>query len=247
LGLSGIATWEDPIDDATVQFITEKDGGDWSKVELVPGESTDATTALQMKMFDAIFVYRGWDYIHAQTKKVDTNFFLLTDYIESQTDICFYDYQTEEISVLLAGQDELTAIAQTDDGTIYLAQPKNNIIYRYNEQAEGKLEYFAGAKFEKDFVDGPIPKFYQPLALTTDGQNLYVWDYHMLRKIMIDGGVITDTVSLSGQADQEDEEKLTGAAYEVSYSYSEKTGINYVDGQVYICQPDSSYIRVVEE
>ena len=82
------STWEDPIDDATVQFITEKDGGDWSKVELVPGESTDATTALQMKMFDAIFVYQGWDYIHAQTKQVDTNFFRLTDYAPE------FDYYT---------------------------------------------------------------------------------------------------------------------------------------------------------
>ena len=174
-------------------------------------------------------------------------YFLLTDYIEGKTDLGFYDYQTEEISVLLAGQDEMTAIAQTEDGIIYLAQPKNNMIYRYNEQAAEKLEYFAGAKFEKDFVDGPTPKFYQPLALATDGRNLYVWDYHMLRKITITDGTITDTVSLSGQADQEDEEKLTGAAYEVSYSYSEKTGINYVDGQVYICQPNSAYIRVVEE
>lgn len=92
------STWEDPIDDATVQFIMEKDGGDWSKVTLVPGESTDATTALQMKMFDAIFVYQGWDYIHAQTKHVDTNFFLLTEYAPE------FDYYTP---VLIANDDFL--------------------------------------------------------------------------------------------------------------------------------------------
>lgn len=92
------STWEDPIDDATVQFIMEKDGGDWSKVTLVPGESTDATTALQMKMFDAIFVYQGWDYIHAQTKQVDTNFFLLTEYAPE------FDYYTP---VLIANDDFL--------------------------------------------------------------------------------------------------------------------------------------------
>lgn len=73
------STWEDPIDDATMKAMVEKDGGDWSKVELVPGESTDATTALQTKLFDSILVYQGWDYIHSQVKKVDTNFFPLKD------------------------------------------------------------------------------------------------------------------------------------------------------------------------
>ncbi len=92
------STWEDPIDDATVRFIVEKDGGDWAQVELVPGESTDATTALQLKMFDSIFVYQGWDYIHSQTKQVETSFFLLTDYAPE------FDYYTP---VIIANNDFL--------------------------------------------------------------------------------------------------------------------------------------------
>lgn len=93
------STWEDPIDDATVKSIVEKDGGDWSKVELVPGESTDATTALSLNLFDSIFVYQGWDYIHSQVKKVDTNFFLLTDYMPE------FDYY----SPIIIANDEFLA------------------------------------------------------------------------------------------------------------------------------------------
>lgn len=94
------STWEDPIDDATIQEMVEKDGGDWSKVVLIPGESTDATTALQTKIFDSIFVFQGWDYIHSQIKKVDTNFFLLKDFVKE------FDYYTP---VLIANNDFLSS------------------------------------------------------------------------------------------------------------------------------------------
>lgn len=73
------STWEDPIDDATVRSVVEADGGDWSKVKLVPGESTDAVAALRLKQFDAIYVYYGWDGVHAELEGVDHNFFYIKD------------------------------------------------------------------------------------------------------------------------------------------------------------------------
>lgn len=92
------STWEDPIDDATIQAIVEKDGGDWSKVEFISGEFTDATTALRLNLFDSIFVYQGWDKIHADIQKVETNFFLLTDYMPE------FDYYSP---VIIANNDFL--------------------------------------------------------------------------------------------------------------------------------------------
>lgn len=92
------STWEDPIDDATVKHVVEKDGGDWSKIELVSGESTDATTALRLNLFDSIFVYQGWDYIHSQVQNVETDFFLLKDYVPE------FDYYTP---VIIANDDFL--------------------------------------------------------------------------------------------------------------------------------------------
>ncbi len=92
------STWEDPIDDATIKFMVEKDGGNWADVSLVPGESTAATTALRMGMFDSIFVYQGWDYIHSQTMGVETNFIPLVDYVKE------FDYYTP---VIIANDDFL--------------------------------------------------------------------------------------------------------------------------------------------
>lgn len=64
------STWEDPVDDAVVEQIV---GAPLNKI---PGESTDATTALRMNQFDYIMAYYSWDGIHAGIKGVDTNFFI---------------------------------------------------------------------------------------------------------------------------------------------------------------------------
>ncbi|OPA78233.1 nitrate ABC transporter substrate-binding protein [Campylobacter pinnipediorum subsp. pinnipediorum] len=92
------STWQDPIDDATIKYIVNKDGGNWDKISLIPGESTDATTALRLKMFDAILVYKGWDYIYSKVKNVKTNFFLLKDYAKE------FDYYAP---VIIANNDFL--------------------------------------------------------------------------------------------------------------------------------------------
>lgn len=67
------STWEDPVDDAVVEQVV---GAPLNKI---PGESTDATTALRMNQFDYIMAYYSWDGIHAGIKGVDTNFFYLKD------------------------------------------------------------------------------------------------------------------------------------------------------------------------
>lgn len=68
------STWEDPVDDATVAEIVGK------PLHKIPGESTDATTALKMNQFDYILAYYSWDGIHAGLKGEPTNFFYLKDH-----------------------------------------------------------------------------------------------------------------------------------------------------------------------
>lgn len=74
------STWQDPIDDATIAHIVNKDGGDWGKVQLIPGESTNAIAGIKANMYDAIFIYYGWDGIYAEMNNAPTNYFNLTDY-----------------------------------------------------------------------------------------------------------------------------------------------------------------------
>ena len=60
-GLEGhkYATWDLPVEKATIQQVMEADGGDFSKVELIPSTVTDEVTALETKSVDAIWVMRA--------------------------------------------------------------------------------------------------------------------------------------------------------------------------------------------
>lgn len=72
------ATWNDPIEQAVLKNVVEADGGDFSKVEILPSTVTDAVSALQTDV-DTIWVYYAWDGIATEVNGLDTNFFKFID------------------------------------------------------------------------------------------------------------------------------------------------------------------------
>lgn len=72
------ATWDMPVEKAIIKQIVEKDGGDFSKVELVPSTVTDVISALQADI-DTVWVYYGWDGIASKVKGLATNYFAFKD------------------------------------------------------------------------------------------------------------------------------------------------------------------------
>ncbi|MDO5713991.1 MAG: ABC transporter substrate-binding protein [Tissierellia bacterium] len=72
------ATWDDPIEQAILKNVIEKDGGDFSKVEMLPSTVTDAVSALQTNV-DSLWVYYAWDGIATEVKEVPTNYFEFID------------------------------------------------------------------------------------------------------------------------------------------------------------------------
>lgn len=80
-GLEGkkYATWDLPIEKATLKKVVEDDGGDFSKVEMIPSTVTDEVSALQSGTVDAIWVYYGWAGIATEQAKLDTDFFAFKD------------------------------------------------------------------------------------------------------------------------------------------------------------------------
>ena len=54
------ATWNGPIELATLEQVVEKDGGDFSKVDLIPSTVTDEVSALKSKSVDSIWVFYAW-------------------------------------------------------------------------------------------------------------------------------------------------------------------------------------------
>ena len=80
-GLEGkkYATWDLPIEKATLKQVVEDDGGDFSKVQLIPSTVTDESSALQTKSVDAIWVFYGWAGVATKLNNVETDYFAFKD------------------------------------------------------------------------------------------------------------------------------------------------------------------------
>lgn len=72
------ASWDNPIEQAIIKNVIAKDGGDPSKLEMIPSTATDAVSAIQSNI-DTVWIYYAWDGIAAKVKNVDTNYFSFID------------------------------------------------------------------------------------------------------------------------------------------------------------------------
>ena len=73
------ATWDMPIEQATIKQIVEDDGGDYSKVKMVPYSVDDEVAGLRGDMFDTVWVYEGWAVQNAALQGYDVNYFNFRD------------------------------------------------------------------------------------------------------------------------------------------------------------------------
>ncbi|MDR2053874.1 MAG: ABC transporter substrate-binding protein [Treponema sp.] len=67
------ASWETPLVTAVIRNIVEGDGGDFSKVTMIPNFATDAFSALETDV-DAIWIYYGWDGVAAELRGTAVNY-----------------------------------------------------------------------------------------------------------------------------------------------------------------------------
>lgn len=80
-GLEGkkYATWDLDLEKATIKNVMEADGGDFSKVELIPSTVTDEVSALKSESVDAIWIFYGWAGIAAEVAGLETDYFAFAD------------------------------------------------------------------------------------------------------------------------------------------------------------------------
>ena len=80
-GLEGhtYSTYNSPIELAMMKRVVEADGGDFSKVNLIPYTLEDEAGALKEKLTDSIWVYYGWGCINAQLAGLDFDYFYFKD------------------------------------------------------------------------------------------------------------------------------------------------------------------------
>ena len=99
-GLEGkrYATWDLEAEKATLRQVVENDGGDFSKVQLIPSTVTDEVSALQTHSVDAIWIFYGWAGVACELAGLDIDYFDFTDFDP------VFDYYTP---VILANNDFL--------------------------------------------------------------------------------------------------------------------------------------------
>ena len=77
------ATWELPIEQATIRQCMENEGADFDKVKLIPEYVDDEVAALKTGRIDCVWVYYAWAAINAQVKGFDFDYFAFRDIDEA--------------------------------------------------------------------------------------------------------------------------------------------------------------------
>lgn len=67
------ATWDSPIELATIRKIVEADGGDFSKIQLIPSTVYDVVTALKTEI-DCVWIYYAWDGVKLELEGIVANY-----------------------------------------------------------------------------------------------------------------------------------------------------------------------------
>lgn len=73
------ATWEGPIEQGVIRRCVEADGGDFSRVQMIPSTVTDEVTALETDQVDTIWIYWAWAGVKCDLAGLDTNYFAFAD------------------------------------------------------------------------------------------------------------------------------------------------------------------------
>lgn len=92
------ATWNGPIELATLEQVAKADGGDFSKIELIPSTVTDEVSALKTNSVDSIWIFYAWAGVKTELEGLETDYFAFAD-IDP-----VFDYYTP---VIIAGNEFL--------------------------------------------------------------------------------------------------------------------------------------------
>lgn len=92
------ATWEWPIEQNIIRECVEADGGDYSKIEMIPESIDNEVAALKAKQIDCLWVYYAWAGISAKVSDFAVDYFAFRDIDE------VFDYYSP---VIIANDDFL--------------------------------------------------------------------------------------------------------------------------------------------
>lgn len=105
-GLMGkrYSTWDLPVEQKMIQYIVEKDNGDFSQVTMIPNNIYDEAAALKTNQTDAIWIFYAWGGIATKQSGMEFDYFYFKD-VEP-----VFDYYTP---ILVANNDFLKSDIDT--------------------------------------------------------------------------------------------------------------------------------------
>ncbi len=138
------ATWDAPVEKATVSHVMKIDGGDFSKVKLIPSTVTDEVSALKSGSVDAIWVFYGWAGIACEIAGLSTDYFGFAD-IDPVLD--FYT------PIIVANNDWLSNNADTARAFLTaLSRGYEYAVDNPKEAADILMQYAPELKSNADFI-----------------------------------------------------------------------------------------------
>ena len=104
----------------------KKRRADFNQVKLVPNSDSNSITPIENKVFDAAWIYHGWDGILAEQKGMKTNFFYMKDFVSA------FDYYSP---VIIANNDYLKSHKEEAKKFIQAVKKGLPICYRASRRS----------------------------------------------------------------------------------------------------------------
>lgn len=176
--------------------------------------------------------------------KKDNIYLIMTDYIGMTSSVVRIASDLSAFDILLQNVEHYEGIAVDEAGRVYLSQPETAVI-NVLEAGGTDLQFAAGAKYEKDFVDGEVLKLFEPMKLVYEDGYLYVVDHHLIRKIKIEDGYAVDSETISGNIEVTDAAVIEGLSHEVSYLGGLNMDICISDQGLLVADSESNVVRSI--
>lgn len=135
------ATWDLPIEQAIMQYVMEKDGGDFAKLNMVPSTVADVVSALQTNV-DLVWIYYAWDGVATQVQGLETNYI---NFADLDTVLDYYS------PVIIANNDYLEQ--NPEQATAFLQAVKKGYQFAMeNPEEAAEILCAAAPELEKEII-----------------------------------------------------------------------------------------------
>jgi len=118
---------------------------------------------------------------------------------EEVTSIVYLNTKTMEYKTIKELPGFINSITLDEYDNLFISSKENGSIYKLDKTSQNFI-LFAGSEKEQHFIDGINSRFFSPERIKAEGNNLYVLDKNVLRRISVDSnGDVSDVESIAGQ------------------------------------------------